>query len=116
LTGVVVALVAGLFPIATLTQLTSMGTLLAFVMVSLGILVLRRTNPNLERPFKTPGMPWVPILGALICLAQMAGLPGTTWIRLIVWLAIGLAIYFGYGRRSAERLRRVVVARQAKVA
>ena len=116
LTGVVVALVAGLFPIATLTQLTSMGTLLAFMMVSLGILVLRRTNPNLERPFKTPGMPWVPILGALICLAQMLGLPGTTWIRLIVWLAIGLAIYFGYGRRSAERLRRVAVTRRAKVA
>jgi APA family basic amino acid/polyamine antiporter len=116
LTGGVVALVAGLFPIATLTQLTSMGTLLAFVMVSLGILVLRRTNPNLERPFKTPGMPWVPILGALICLAQMAGLPGTTWIRLIVWLAIGLAIYFGYGRRSAERLRHVAVTRRAKVA
>jgi APA family basic amino acid/polyamine antiporter len=116
LTGVVVALVAGLFPIATLTQLTSMGTLLAFVMVSLGILVLRRTNPNLARPFKTPGMPWVPILGALICLAQMAGLPGTTWIRLIAWLFVGLAIYFGYGRASAERLRRATVVARAKVA
>jgi APA family basic amino acid/polyamine antiporter len=105
LTGVVVALVAGLFPIATLTQLTAMGTLLAFVMVSIGVWVLRRTNPNLVRPFKTPGMPWVPILGALICLAQMAGLPGTTWLRLVVWLAIGLAIYFSYGRASAERRR-----------
>ena len=83
LTGVVVAIVAGLFPIATLTQLTAMGTLLAFVMVSIGIWVLRRTDPHLERPFKTPWMPWVPLLGALICLAQMAGLPGTTWIRLI---------------------------------
>jgi APA family basic amino acid/polyamine antiporter len=116
LTGTVVALVAGLFPIATLTQLTSMGTLLAFVMVSIGILVLRRTNPNLVRPFKTPGMPWVPILGALICLAQMAGLPGTTWIRLLVWLAVGLAIYFGYGRVSAERLRHATVGARAKVA
>jgi APA family basic amino acid/polyamine antiporter len=116
LTGAVVALVAGLFPIATLTQLTSMGTLLAFVMVSVGILVLRRTNPNLARPFKTPGMPWVPILGALICLAQMAGLPGTTWIRLLVWLAVGLAIYFGYGRMSAERLRQSIVTARAKVA
>src|ERR1044071_4124772 len=84
LTGAVVALVAGLFPIATLTQLTAMGTLLAFVMVSIGILLLRRTDPNLERPFKTPGMPWVPILGALICFSQMIGLPLATWIRLIV--------------------------------
>ena len=104
ITGVVVALVAGLFPIATLTQLTSMGTLLAFVMVSIGVWVLRRAEPGIHRPFRVPGMPWVAILGALICLAQMAGLPGTTWIRLVVWLAIGLAIYFGYGRRAAERL------------
>ena len=105
ITGVVVALVAGLFPIATLTQLTSMGTLLAFVMVSIGVWVLRRAEPGIHRPFRVPGMPWVAILGALICLAQMAGLPGTTWIRLVVWLAIGLAVYFGYGRRAAERLR-----------
>jgi len=104
-TGVVVAAVAGLFPIATLTQLTSMGTLLAFVMVSLGVLVLRRVNPTASRPFKTPWMPYVPILGALICLAQMFGLPLTTWIRLVLWLAAGLAIYFFYGRRAAERLR-----------
>ncbi|MGH7619216.1 MAG: APC family permease, partial [Gemmatimonadaceae bacterium] len=107
LTGVVVALVAGLFPIATLTQLTSMGTLLAFVMVSLGIWMLRRTSPELDRPFRTPWMPWVPILGALICLAQMFGLPRTTWIRLIVWLAVGLVIYFAYGRRGAARQRLV---------
>jgi APA family basic amino acid/polyamine antiporter len=105
LTGVVVAIVAGLFPIATLTQLTAMGTLLAFVMVSIGILVLRRTEPNLPRPFRTPWMPWVPILGALICLAQMLGLPWRTWERLIIWLALGLAIYFLYGRRGAERMR-----------
>jgi len=108
LTGAVVALVAGLFPIATLTQLTAMGTLLAFVMVSVGIWVLRRTDPDLPRPFRTPGMPWVPILGALICFAQMLGLPGTTWIRLVVWLVIGLAIYFLYGRAGAEKRRGVV--------
>jgi APA family basic amino acid/polyamine antiporter len=105
ITGVVVALVAGLFPIATLTQLTSMGTLLAFVMVSIGVLRLRKSDPNLARPFKTPWMPWVPILGATICTLQMLGLPLTTWIRLVVWLAVGLAIYFLYGRRNAERMR-----------
>jgi APA family basic amino acid/polyamine antiporter len=105
LTGAVVALVAGLFPIATLTQLTAMGTLLAFVMVSIGVWMLRRTSPELHRPFKTPWMPWVPILGALICLAQMAALPGTTWVRLIVWLVAGLAIYFLYGKNAALRQR-----------
>jgi APA family basic amino acid/polyamine antiporter len=105
ITGVVVALVAGCFPIAVLTQLTAMGTLLAFVMVCMGVLVLRRREPHLVRPFKTPGMPWVPILGALICLAQMIGLPLETWARLVIWLVIGLAIYFWYGRHGAERLR-----------
>jgi APA family basic amino acid/polyamine antiporter len=105
ITGVVVAIVAGLFPIATLTQLTSMGTLLAFVMVSIGVLRLRKSDPNLARPFKTPWMPWVPIFGATICTLQMFGLPLTTWIRLVVWLAVGLAIYFLYGRRNAERMR-----------
>jgi APA family basic amino acid/polyamine antiporter len=116
ITGVVVALVAGLFPIATLTQLTSMGTLLAFVMVSIGVWVLRRTDPQVHRPFRTPWMPWVPILGALICLAQMAGLPLTTWVRLIVWLVIGLAIYAFYGRRSAERRRQTRAEPNARAA
>ena len=105
ITGVVVALVAGLFPIAVLTQLTAMGTLLAFVMVCMGVLVLRKREPHLNRPFKTPGMPWVPIAGALICFAQMVGLPGETWARLVIWLVIGLAIYFWYGRHGAERMR-----------
>jgi APA family basic amino acid/polyamine antiporter len=105
MTGVVVALVAGLFPIATLTQLTSMGTLLAFVMVSVGVWRLRKTDPKIDRPFRTPWMPWVPLLGAVICMAQMAGLPLATWIRQVSWLALGLAIYFMYGRAAAERLR-----------
>jgi APA family basic amino acid/polyamine antiporter len=105
LTGVVVALVAGLFPIATLTALTAMGTLLAFVMVSIGIWVLRRTSPELHRPFRTPWMPWVPILGALICLGQMASLPIRTWERLVIWLVIGLVIYFSYGKAAAARQR-----------
>jgi APA family basic amino acid/polyamine antiporter len=89
-----------------------MRTLLV-VMVLLCVLVLRRMNPTANRPFKTPGMPYVPILGALICLAQMFGLPLTTWIRLVVWLVVGFAIYFLYGRKAAERLRSAAVMRKA---
>ncbi len=105
LTGAVVAIAAGLVPLDTLSQLVSMGTLLAFVLVSIGIVLLRKTQPDAPRPFRTPGMPWVPIVGALACLAQMASLPWATWVRLFVWLAVGLVVYFGYGRRRAERLR-----------
>jgi APA family basic amino acid/polyamine antiporter len=98
LTGCVVAVASGLLPISVLSQLVSMGTLLAFVLVSVGVVVLRRTRPELERPFRTPAMPWVPIVAVVACVAQMAALPGATWIRLFVWLAIGLAVYFAYSR------------------
>jgi APA family basic amino acid/polyamine antiporter len=105
LTGFVVAIAAGVLPIRVLSILVSMGTLLAFVLVCLGILILRRTSPQLERPFRTPGLPWVPLLGTVFCLAQMASLPFQTWVRLVVWLAIGMVIYFGYGRRHAAAVR-----------
>ncbi|HKG90831.1 MAG TPA: amino acid permease [Gemmatimonadaceae bacterium] len=105
LTGSIVAVAAGLLPIHVLSQLTSMGTLLAFVIVCAGVIVLRRTDPALERPFRTPWMPWVPIIGAVICLAQMVGLPWHTWERLFIWLAIGLVVYFAYSRKSAEAMR-----------
>ncbi len=101
LIGVVISLIAGLTPIAVLGQLVSIGTLLAFVLVSLGVIILRRTAPDAPRPFRTPWVPAVPILGALICLAQMVGLPLATWERLFIWLAIGLVVYFGYSRRSS---------------
>jgi basic amino acid/polyamine antiporter, APA family len=104
-TGVLVAITAALFPINVLGQLVSMGTLLAFAIVCAGVVVLRRTDPDIRRPFRAPGMPWVGIAGVLVCIYLMAVLPLATWRRLLVWLAIGLAIYFVYGRRNVARVR-----------
>jgi basic amino acid/polyamine antiporter, APA family len=106
ITGVAVALASGFTPISVLGELVSIGTLLAFVIVSLGVLVLRYKRPDLERPFRTPFVPFVPVLSALVSLGLMAGLPGETWLRLIVWMVIGLAIYFGYGYSHSELRRR----------
>jgi APA family basic amino acid/polyamine antiporter len=101
-TGVVAAVVAGFFPIALLGELVSIGTLLAFVIVCFGVMVLRYKRPNIPRPFRTPLVPIVPILGILICGYMMATLPPDTWIRLIVWMALGLLIYFGYSVRHSR--------------
>jgi APA family basic amino acid/polyamine antiporter len=79
----------------------NIGTLLAFVLVCIGVLVLRKKRPDLDRPFRTPWVPFVPIMGILCCLGLMATLPADTWIRLIVWLLIGFVIYFGYGRKHS---------------
>ena len=99
LTGSIIAVAAGVLPIDVLGQLVSIGTLLAFVLVCVGIILLRRTAPDIPRPFRTPFVPVVPALGAIICLAQMIGLPLQTWARLAIWLITGLLIYFGYSRR-----------------
>jgi basic amino acid/polyamine antiporter, APA family len=101
LTGSIIALLAGFTPIGVLGQLVSIGTLLAFVLVSIGVVILRATAPDVPRPFRTPWVPFVPIAGAVICLAQMAGLPLATWERLVIWLAIGLVVYFSYSMRSS---------------
>jgi APA family basic amino acid/polyamine antiporter len=103
-TGVVVAIAAGLTPIATLGTLVSIGTLMAFVIVSIGVIVLRRTRPDLPRPFRMPWVPLLPALSALVALLLMLGLPRATWERLIIWMVIGIAFYFVYGYRRS-RLR-----------
>jgi APA family basic amino acid/polyamine antiporter len=101
ITGFVVAITGGLFPIGDLGDMVSIGTLFAFVLVCAGVLVLRRTKPDLHRPFKTPLVPVVPILGMLCCLGLMVGLGTKTWLRLLIWLLIGLVIYFAYGQKHS---------------
>jgi APA family basic amino acid/polyamine antiporter len=101
-TGAVVALAAGLTPITLLGHMVSIGTLFAFVVVSAGVLVLRRTQPDLPRPFKAPWSPFVPAASAVVSLALMLSLPGETWTRLFLWMAVGIVIYFMYSVRRSN--------------
>jgi len=98
LTGLFVAAMAGFIPLSILAEMTSIGTLFAFVIVCGAVMVMRRTNPNANRPFRAPLVPLIPILGILTCLLLMFSLPAENWYRLIIWLVIGFNIYFGYGR------------------
>src|SRR5665647_1883039 len=99
-TGSIASLIAGLFPIAVLGELVSIGTLLAFVIVCAGIIILRKTDPDAIRPFKTPFVPLFPILGMLICLAQMAALPIYNWFAFINWKANRKGNYFSKGKKK----------------
>jgi APA family basic amino acid/polyamine antiporter len=104
-TGVAVMFATGFLPLQLLGQLVNIGTLLAFVLVCAGVLILRKKRPDLDRPFKTPWVPFVPIAGVICCAGLMATLPLDTWIRLFIWLIIGFVIYFGYSRKHS-RLQR----------
>jgi APA family basic amino acid/polyamine antiporter len=105
MTGIFVALMAGFIPLRVLAELVNIGTLLAFVIVCASVLVIRRTHPNAPSAFRTPLVPLVPLLGILLCLMLMFSLPAENWLRLFVWLAIGLVVYLGYGRHHSVMAR-----------
>ena len=106
LTGVFVAILGSFLPLRILAELVNIGTLLAFIIVCTAVLIMRRTNPELHRPFRAPFSPLTPILGIGICLLLMLSLPSENWLRLIVWLLIGFAIYFSYGRKHSALRKR----------
>ena len=99
---VFVSLFAGFVPVTDLGHMVSIGTLFAFVLVCIGIIVLRRSLPHAIRPFRTPWVPFVPVMGVLVCVYLMYSLPSESWSRLFVWMAIGVVIYFLYGRKNSK--------------
>src|SRR5438552_19137534 len=119
LVGLFVATLTGFLPIDALLHLTNIGTLFAFVIVCAAVLIMRRTNPEAERPFRCPLVPVVPILGIGCCLILMFSLPPANWARLAGWLALGLVIYFFYGRHHSllgKELRGEIAAHGASPA
>lgn len=101
ITGIVTAVIAGILPLGVIMELCNIGTLFAFVLVSIGVIVLRKTMPDVERKFRCPGVPYTPILTIFFCFYLMASLPVMTWIRFAIWLIIGLVIYFLYGYKNS---------------
>ncbi|HYH25938.1 MAG TPA: amino acid permease [Blastococcus sp.] len=102
ITGIFVAVLAAVVPLEELANLVNIGTLFAFVLVSIGVIVLRRTRPDLHRSFRVPLMPVLPVVSALACLWLMLNLPGETWWRFLAWMALGVVIYFVYSRRRSR--------------
>jgi APA family basic amino acid/polyamine antiporter len=102
LTGVLVAIMAGLLPLRILAELVSIGTLLAFLIVCIAVLIMRRTNPEAVRPFRVPLVPFIPLAGIACCLMLMFSLPAENWWRLVGWLALGIVIYYFYSRKHSR--------------
>jgi APA family basic amino acid/polyamine antiporter len=110
-TGVAVGAVAMLTDIGSLADLTNIGTLFAFILVCLGVIILRRKDGGRHRPFRVPMVPLFPLLGVIFCFVLMLSLPLETWVRFVLWLAIGLCIYFLYGLRHSKLRRGLDVGR-----
>jgi APA family basic amino acid/polyamine antiporter len=107
--GILIAILAALVPLSEIVKLVNIGTLFAFVLVNIGVIILRRTRPDMPRPYRVPWSPLLPILGILFAVYLMADLPWDTWVRFVVWLALGIIIYFAYGYRHS-RVRQEAMA------
>jgi APA family basic amino acid/polyamine antiporter len=111
---VFVCIFTGFIPVSDLGHMVSIGTLFAFTLVCIGVLVLRKTNPNAERPFRTPFVPLVPILGIVVCVALMAALPIESWERLAIWMLLGVVIYYAYGRKHSKIRQQMAAGQKAE--
>jgi APA family basic amino acid/polyamine antiporter len=100
--GVLIAILAALVPLGTIVELVNIGTLFAFVLVNIGVIILRRTRPEMPRPYRVPWVPVLPIVGVAFAVYLMTDLPGLTWLRFGIWLAVGLLIYALYGYRHSR--------------
>lgn len=107
LTSVFVALVAALIPMSVLVELVSMGTLMAFALVNVSVVILRHTQPDIPRPFRCPFCPFIPILGAFNCVILMLSLPSANWVRLFIWFAVGLFVYEMFSKKNAKEMRKI---------
>ena len=113
--GLVFAALAAVVPLAEIVQLVNIGTLFAFFVVNIGVIILRRTRPDLERGYRVPFVPVFPIIGAALCVYLMVDLPGATCVRFLVWMALGLLIYFAYGIRNSRLRRGEVINPEAEL-
>jgi APA family basic amino acid/polyamine antiporter len=113
--GLLIAIMAAFVPLSEIVKLVNIGTLFAFVLVNIGVIILRRTRPDLKRGFRVPFVPLFPIIGALLCLYLMRYLDRDTWIRFGVWLILGFVIYFLYGRRHSLLRRGEVINPEAEL-